>query len=183
MIRLNLNDNKLNRLTNESFYKLVNLKYLFLKNNKIETLVDNIFSTNHNLYLLNLNDNLIIDIFYDFVHNKLLSRLHLTGNPLRGLKRSAFESLLYKRNDNIYLVIHIYTTNFTCDCTQLWLTNYTIYNTKFQGEAIFCTPKSLPSLINMNVACLIYKNCRDANKVKRLKKAQEYCSPQERGFI
>ena len=178
--QLKLYNNRLISLTNESFYNLVALERLSLRNNQIETLVENIFSTNSNLKGLDLQNNLIIDILYDFGQNKNLFSIYLNGNPLQGLKRSAFESFMYKKDGRKKVRMFIRLQYFKCDCSQLWLTKYdrgylTVYSN------VKCINNSLPSLRNMKMNCLIHKNCDDYQN--RFKQAVSFCEQQERGFI
>ena len=158
------------------------LSQLNLRDNKIKTLVENIFSTNLNLVWLNLSDNLIIDIMYDFVHNTYLKNIYLDGNPLRGLNMSAFKSLMYKRDTDTTLNMFLKLENFTCDCTQLWLSNHKMVYLVINGLNRYCADKSVPSLRKTNVMCLL-NVCGDKFWDNELREAQLYCEQQERGFI
>ena len=175
-----LSYNKLFSIHNESFKNLVALKRLILNNNKIETLVENIFSTNINLNVLDVRNNLIIDILYDFGQNKQLFKILLDGNPLQGLKRSAFESFMYKKDGRQTVRMFLKLQYFKCDCSQLWLIKYEPGYLMILGD-VKCTHNSLPSLRNMKMDCLIYKNC--TNHKNLFKKAVTLCEQQERGFI
>ena len=155
-----------------------------MSDNLIETLVPNIFSTNIELKYLNMKNNLIIDILYDFGVNIKLVYLYLGGNPLPGLQRSAFESIMFKRpTELIMLKMELNLTNFTCDCTQLWLTNHKhsylhVYN--LDGK---CGPKGLPSLSEMNILCLIdIDNCDDFNRTNGIREAQMFCGSKDIGL-
>ena len=166
------------------------ISHLNLRNNKIKTLVENIFSTNLNIVWLILSNNLIIDIMYDFVHNISILFLFLDNNPLRGLNISAFESLMHKRADLITLKVYLKLENFTCDCTQLWLSNPRKGSLQIIGLDRDCSDKSVPSLRRTNVMCLIdtymctnrYAGISDKSAVNKLKEARIYCEQQERGF-
>ena len=162
----------------------MNLTDLLLTDNYIETLVENIFLSNIKLTVLEIKNNLIIDIVYNFVHNTYLRNIDLDDNPLRGLQLSAFESLMYKRVTNTSLKMYLKLEDFTCDCTQLWLSTRKPVNLIIISLRRICADEGVPSLSGMPALCLIYADkCGNFNRSEGLKEAVLYCELRDRGFI
>ena len=91
---LYLNNNKIENLDNNLFEKLVNLKKLHLNNNQIENLNPNLFKNLKNLEVLHLNYNKIKNLNENFFEKLVnLKELHLNNNLIENLNEKIFENL------------------------------------------------------------------------------------------
>ena len=120
---LRLNNNKLSVLKDIWFKTLIGLLELYAQNNLIAAVGENVFRSNRNIELIDLDDNAIAEFHVRVSGLKQLGRLGLRNNALVSLTEAVFRAASASpgRSRKVALTVDVGGNPLGCGCDMMWL--------------------------------------------------------------
>ena len=119
---IHLNNNAISYLHEDTFISVPNVEYISLNHNNLTSIPYLLFSNNHKLKSLDLNE-IKIKIFIIELSNLLhLNILYLAGNPIETFHEGTLKTFfMHNTNVDKYISFNNLTENLKCYCNIAWL--------------------------------------------------------------
>ena len=116
-----LNNNMITELHEDIFISLPNIVRISLNDNLIKSISYNLFINNNILEEINLYNNSIKIFIVELAHILTLRSLELSGNPIETFHEGTLKNFFIQHTQiDKYMGIDL-INNFTCDCNVNWI--------------------------------------------------------------
>ena len=117
-----LNENQISHLHEDTFIALPNIQYISLQFNNITSIPYLLFSNNHKLKQLDLNDNNINKFITELSHLQQLRSISLVKNPIETFHEGTLKTFfMHNTNEQKMISLDNLTEHLKCYCNREWL--------------------------------------------------------------
>ena len=147
---------------------LVNLKSIDLSNNKLQTIVPELFEKNNLLQSINLSNNSIVWIQGSWMHLGRLTYVNVRNNKLTTYNRLIFKKFTSKQSSK---TLFLKNNNFTCGCDLGWMFDTGMYFVNFTADPDVMCSDNIYNFTEIIILSPIYvskyKNAEDITRLYR----------------
>ena len=118
---LYLNDNNITELHEDVFTSLPNIIIINLHNNRITSISYYLFINNNKLFYINLYNNKIKTFIVELAHILHLQLLHLDENLIETFHEGTLKNFFIQNINDVKYMDITFINNVTCDCNVNWI--------------------------------------------------------------